>query len=145
MKLSILNSSLKALTILAIALLSLAFLPNQTAQAQTEEVLMEADEMPKPKGGLDGWMAYLSENMKYPALAEEKNIEGTVIVTFVVREDGEKDSVEILRGIGGGCDEEAIRLVKDSPKWTPGKKNGEEVNVRMRLPVRFKLDEAGYN
>ncbi|MFC5623210.1 energy transducer TonB [Algoriphagus winogradskyi] len=141
MKPKVYNFSSKTILLLATALLFFAFLPNQTAQAQTEagEVLMETDEMPQPKGGLDGWMAYLTENMKYPVLAKEKNIEGTVIVTFVVLETGEIDTVEILRGIGGGCDEEAMRLVKESPKWTPGKKDGELVKVRMRLPVRFKL------
>lgn len=139
MKQSPLNFQLKAISIVATAILFFAFLPNQTAQAQTEEVLMDADVMPLPKGGLDGWNAYLSQNMKYPEAAKEKNIEGTVIVTFVVKKNGEVDTVEILRGIGGGCDEEAIRLAKESPKWTPGKKDGELVNVRMRLPIRFKL------
>ncbi|WP_425639335.1 energy transducer TonB [Algoriphagus yeomjeoni] len=136
-----LNFPQKAISILAIALLFFAFLPNQTAQAQTEaeEVFLEVDVQPQPKGGMEGWNSYLSENLTYPAAAREKKIEGTVVVMFIVREDGAIDSVEILRGIGGGCDEEVMRLVKESPTWTPGKKDGEFVNVKMRLPVRFRL------
>ena len=66
-------------------------------------------------------------------------IEGTVIVVFVVNSDGAVSDVEILRGIGGYCDEEAIRVVENSPKWEPGKQRGRIVNVRMRMPIRFKL------
>ncbi|SFT44691.1 TonB family C-terminal domain-containing protein [Algoriphagus locisalis] len=139
MKLSTLNLLPKATSLVLAALFFFAFLPNQTAQAQTEEVLTEVDVMPQPTGGLAGWNTYLAENLKYPEAAQEKKIEGTVIVKFVVLDSGELDQVEILRGIGGGCDEEVLRLVKEAPKWTPGKKDGEVVNVQMRLPVRFKL------
>ncbi|RAI85016.1 energy transducer TonB [Algoriphagus yeomjeoni] len=135
------NFSPKALAILATAVLFFAFLPNQTAQAQTEaeEVFLEVDVQPQPKGGMEGWNSYLSANLTYPTAAREKKIEGTVVVMFIVRDDGKIDSVEILRGIGGGCDEEVMRLVKESATWTPGKKDGEFVNVKMRLPVRFRL------
>ncbi|PZX47780.1 energy transducer TonB [Algoriphagus chordae] len=141
MKLSISNFPIKASPLFLLAMLFFATLPNQTAIAQTESetVHMEVDEMPQPKGGMDGWNTYLAENLKYPKAASEAKIEGTVIATFVVLKNGEIDSVEILRGIGGGCDEEVLRLVKESPKWTPGKKDGEIVKTRMRLPVRFKL------
>ena len=141
MKRTTLNFPLKAISIFATVILYFAFLPNQSVLAQTEaeEVLTDTAELPQPIGGLDGWNAYLAQNLNYPKAAMEKKIEGTVIVTFVVKKNSEIDTVEILRGIGGGCDEEAIRLVKDSPKWTPGKKDGELVNVRMRLPIRFKL------
>ncbi len=131
----------KAAPITLIALLFFAVLPSQPAFAQTEtdSVYMEVDEMPLPKGGMDGWNSYLGKNMKYPTAAREAKVEGTVVVTFVVLENGEVSTVEILRGIGKGCDEEVLRLVEESPKWTPGKKDGEVVKTRMRLPVRFKL------
>ncbi|SFB37170.1 energy transducer TonB [Algoriphagus aquimarinus] len=141
MKLSIPNFQFKVIPVFLITFLFFAVLPNLSVQAQTEgeDVLMEVDEMPKPKGGYEGWNAYLSQNLKYPEAARERKIEGTVIAIFVVDEKGEVSNVEILRGIGGGCDEEVMRLVKESPKWTPGKKDGEIVKVKMRLPVRFKL------
>jgi protein TonB len=66
-------------------------------------------------------------------------VEGTVYVVFVVNTVGSIQDVEILRGIGGGCDEEALRVVSGAPKWTPGKQRGRPVRVRMRLPIRFKL------
>lgn len=141
MKLSRMNFSQNAATPVLIALLFFAGLPSQTAFAQTEtdSVYMEVDEMPIPKGGMEGWNSYLAKNMTYPKSAREAKVEGTVVATFVVLKNGDVDNIEILRGIGKGCDEEVLRLVKESPKWTPGKKDGEIVKTRMRLPVRFKL------
>jgi TonB family protein len=88
-----------------------------------------------------GWNKYLSENLRYPEDAQSQGIEGTVIVAFVVNTDGAVSDIEILRGIGGGCDEEVIRIVKGSPNWTPGMAGGKPVRSRMRLPLRFKLAE----
>ena len=78
--------------------------------------------------------------MTYPAQAKSLGIEGTVIVVFVVNADGSLSDVEVLRGIGGGADEAAVRVVQNSPDWTPGKQRGNAINTRMRLPIRFKLD-----
>jgi TonB family protein len=86
-----------------------------------------------------GWNKYLSENLRYPPNAQRKGIEGTVIVAFVVNTDGTTTDIEILRSVGGGCDEEVIRIVKGSPKWTPGMQRGTPVRTRMRLPLRFML------
>jgi periplasmic protein TonB len=82
---------------------------------------------------------YLSENIKYPAIARENGIEGKVIVKFVVSRDGSIQNATVVRGIGGGCDEEALRVVKGMPNWKPGKNNGKPVNVTYNLPVSFKL------
>ncbi len=91
-----------------------------------------------PPGGIEGWGQYLSSNLKYPELARKNDISGTVIAVFIVKNDGTVSDVEILRGIGGGCDEETVRVIENSPTWTAGKiKTGEAVNTRMRLPVRF--------
>jgi TonB family protein len=90
---------------------------------------------------MQGWSNYLSQNLLYPTNARRKGIEGTVIVAFVVNTDGTVSDFEILRSIGGGCDEEAIRIVKGSPKWTPGMREGKAVRTRMRLPLTFKLGE----
>lgn len=94
---------------------------------------------PLPPGGMSGWNEYLSKNLKYPTQARRMGVEGTVIVVFVVNTDGSIQDVEVLRGIGGGCDEEALRVVSSAPKWEPGKQRGRPVRTRMRLPIRFKL------
>jgi protein TonB len=94
---------------------------------------------PNPPGGMSGWNKYLSDNLKYPTQARRMGVEGTVIVVFVINTDGSIQDVEVLRGIGGGCDEEAVKIVKGAPKWEPGKQRGKAVRTRMRLPIRFKL------
>lgn len=94
---------------------------------------------PLPNGGIEGWDNYLRSNLDYPSLATKSGIEGNVYAAFVVNRDGKIGEVQILHGIGGGCDEETIRLIKDGPEWTPGKQDGHAVNVRMRIPIKFKL------
>jgi protein TonB len=94
---------------------------------------------PNPPGGMSGWNKYLADNLKYPTQARRMGVEGTVIVVFVINTDGTIQDVEVLRGIGGGCDEEAVKIVKAAPKWEPGKQRGKAVRTRMRLPIRFKL------
>ena len=83
--------------------------------------------------------AYLSENIDYPAMAADAGIQGVVYVSFVVDKDGQVKDVKVLRGIGGGCDKEAIRVVKSMPKWAPGRQRGKSVKVQYNLPVRFRL------
>ena len=108
--------------------------------SDTSNVVYEVVEIqPSPAGGMAGWNKYLSENLRYPPNAQRKGIEGTVIVAFVVNTDGTTTDIEILRSVGGGCDEEVIRIVKGSPKWTPGMQRGTPVRTRMRLPLRFML------
>jgi TonB family protein len=82
---------------------------------------------------------YLSKNIQYPQKAREMGVEGTVIVVFEIHTDGSIHNVEILRGIGGGADEEAVRVVQNAPKWEPGRQRGRAVKTRMRLPIRFKM------
>ncbi|MFN3997226.1 TonB family protein [Algoriphagus sp.] len=94
---------------------------------------------PNPPGGMEGWNKYLQENLTYPAEAKRNGVEGTVIVVFVINSDGSISDPEILRGIGGGADEEALRVVRNSPNWTPAQQRDQVVNSRMRLPIRFKL------
>ncbi len=84
-------------------------------------------------------MEYIARNIKYPAMARESGIQGRVFVNFVVEPNGSVSNVKILRGIGGGCDEEAIRVVEAMPKWTPGRQRGKAVRVSFNLPVRFTL------
>ncbi|GGZ38985.1 protein TonB [Echinicola pacifica] len=108
-------------------------------EEKADEIFDVVETMPTPPGGMEGWNKYLSKNLKYPTQARRMGIEGTVYVVFVVNTDGSIQDVGILRGIGGGCDEEAMRVVKNAPKWEPGKQRGRPVRVKMRLPIRFKL------
>jgi TonB family protein len=112
--------------------------PIQTFES-ADQVFDIVEEQPNPPGGMSGWNQYLAKNLQYPAQARSKGIEGTVIVVFEIHTDGSIRNVEILRGIGGGADEEAVRVVQNSPRWESGKQRGRAVNTRMRLPIRFKL------
>ena len=103
------------------------------------EVFTIVEEMPSYPGGDMKMYEYLGKNIKYPQIARESGIQGRVFVNFVVEPDGSVSNVKVLRGIGGGCDEEAIRVVKSMPKWKPGKQRGKAVRVSYTLPVVFKL------
>ena len=103
------------------------------------KVFTYVEEQPTFPGGEAQMYAYLQKNIKYPPLARENGITGRVYMTFVVGPDGEIRDVKVLRGIGAGCDEEAIRVVKSMPKWKPGKQNGRSVNVQFNMPINFTL------
>ena len=94
---------------------------------------------PEFPGGMEALYKYLRENIKYPSLARDNNITGKVYVTFVVERDGSIANPRVLKDIGGGCGQEAIRVVKAMPKWTPGKQRGKAVRVQFNLPVSFNL------
>jgi protein TonB len=118
------------------------YVPIEVEEESLEEeaqIFMVVESMPEPPGGIAALYKYLGENIKYPQMAKESGIQGTVYVTFVVERDGSITDVRVLRGIGGGCDEEAIRVVKNMPKWTPGKQRGKPVRVQYNLPVKFIL------
>lgn len=104
-----------------------------------QEIFKIVEEMPSFPGGEQKLMEYVAKNVKYPQIARETGIQGRVFVNFVVEPDGSVSHVSVLRGIGGGCDEEAMRVVKSMPKWKPGKQRGKAVRVQYMLPVNFKL------
>ena len=104
-----------------------------------QEIFQIVEEMPAYPGGDQKLMEYVAKNIKYPQIARETGIQGRVFVGFVVEPDGSVSNVKVLRGIGGGCDEEAMRVVKSMPKWKPGKQRGKAVRVSYMLPVNFKL------
>ena len=106
---------------------------------QEQEIFQIVEEMPSYPGGEGKLMEYVAKNIKYPQIARETGIQGRVFVGFVVEPDGSVSNVKVLRGIGGGCDEEAMRVVKSMPKWKPGKQRGKAVRVSYMLPVNFKL------
>lgn len=108
-------------------------------EEKVDAIFDVVETQPNPPGGMSAWNQYLNKNLKYPTQARRMGVEGNVILVFVVNTDGSIQDVEILRGIGGGCDEEAVRVVSGAPKWEPGKQRGRAVRTRMRLPIRFKL------
>ena len=109
--------------------------------ADADTVYNIVEEMPEFPGGEKAMMQFVSGNIKYPEEAKDKGIEGRVFVSFVVEKDGSVNEVKLQRGIGGGCDEEAIRVVKAMPKWKPGKQKGEFVRVNYQMPFFFKLQD----
>jgi protein TonB len=94
-----------------------------------------------PKNGLNEFYKSIGEQIKYPAQARRMNVEGKVFVQFVVGRDGKLDDVTVIKGIGAGCDEEAVRIIQNSPPWNPGKQRGKPVKQKMVLPIIFKLAE----
>jgi TonB family protein len=108
--------------------------------ASPDEVYTVVEQMPQFPGGNDAMMSYIRRELRYPETAKELGIQGKVICSFVVDRSGEIRNVEVLRGIGGGCDQEAVRVLRNMPAWTPGKQNGQAVNVKFNLPISFKLD-----
>lgn len=108
-------------------------------EVEEQQIFTVVESMPEFPGGMGALMKYLAENIKYPALAKESGIQGRVFINFVVEPDGSISNVKVLRGIGGGCDEEAVRVVKSMPNWKPGKQRGKPVRVSYNLPVKFTL------
>lgn len=108
-------------------------------EIQEAEIFTIVEEMPEFPGGMNKLAEYLGKNIKYPQMARESGIQGRVFVQFVVEPDGSVSNVAVMRSLGGGCDEEAIRVVKSMPKWKAGKQRGKPVRVSYILPVNFKL------
>ena len=111
-------------------------------EVHEQEIFLIVEKQPEFPGGQEALMKYIRDNIKYPQLAKETGIEGVVYVTFVVEPDGSVDNVEVVRHLGGGCDEEAIRIVKSMPRWTPGSQRGRNVRVRFSLPFKFTLQKS---
>jgi protein TonB len=122
-----------------LAILVLSF--NALAQLKPSEtpIFTVVEEMPVYPGGDEARIKFLAENIVYPIEAKEKGIQGTVYVTFVIDETGKVTDVNVLRGIGGGCDEETVRVVKLMSNWIPGKQSGKNVRVQFNMPLKFTL------
>ena len=104
-------------------------------------VYIVVEQMPEFPGGDKGFHQFIADNVKYPTEAKEKGIRGIVYVNFIVEPDGSVSDIRVLRGIGGGCDEEAVRVVESMPKFKPGIQNGEAVRVSYTVPVNFRLED----
>ena len=128
-----------------ILLAAVALFCGTSAMAQTDEpddaVFVVVEKSPEFPGGNDSLYAFIGRNIKYPEMAKKNKIEGRVFVTFVVEKDGQVSSAKILRDIGGGCGEEALRVVNSMPKWKPGTQRGNPVRVQFNLPIMFQLQK----
>ena len=106
-----------------------------------DEVLNVVERQPEFEGGTKALLAFIQKNLKYPAAAARANVEGRVFIQFVVDKTGLVKDSKILKGLGFGCNEEALRIMKLMPRWKPGKQNGKTVAVRFNLPIQFQLKE----
>lgn len=118
-----------------------AVVATQVAEEEVAEaeIFTVVEDAPAYPGGDEARIRFLQENIKYPQMARESGIQGTVYVTFVVERNGSVTDVRVLRGIGGGCDEEAIRVIQAMPRWNPGKQRGKPVRVQFNMPIKFTL------
>ncbi len=105
------------------------------------EVFMVVEEQPEYEGGMSAFYQYIAGEIKYPQQARQKGVEGKVFVQFVVEKDGTLSDVQAIKGIGAGCDDEAVRVVQNASSFKPGKQRGKPVRVRMVMPITFKLNE----
>ncbi len=111
-------------------------------QIEPEEVskpFLIVEQMPTYPGGEGELISYLSKTVMYPSQAREFKVQGLVVARFVIESDGSISNIEVLRGIGAGCDEEAVRVIEGIPNWSPGVQNGNYVPVMYTLPIRFVL------
>jgi len=123
--------------ICTIIISGLAF--NGHSQVCNDEIFTVVEVSPTFVGGEAAMNKFLAKNLTYPKAALEKNIQGTVYVSFIVEADGSISNVAIKRDIGAGCGEEAVRVIKMMRKWNPGKQRGKNVRTQFILPISFKL------
>ena len=109
------------------------------------ELITCVEVMPEFPGGVQSLTEFITANLSYPQEAKEAGIEGRVFVSFIVERDGSLSSIQLLRGIGYGCDEEAMAVVKKMPKWTPATQRGKPVRMEYQLPIIFKLENENKN
>ncbi len=108
-------------------------------EEDVDQIFVVVEENAQPKGGISEFYRFVSENIKYPAQARRLQVEGRVYVEFIVGKDGRISDAIAVKGIGAGCDEEAVRIIMSAPAWNPGKQRGKPVRQRMVLPITFKL------
>ena len=112
---------------------------NKEVIEEETEPYVAVEQMPQFPGGNEALLKFISTHLRYPVIAAENGIQGTVTLRFVVSPTGEITKVEVLRQLDPACDKEALRVIKSLPQWVPGKQNGKPVPVYFTVPVRFKL------
>lgn len=111
--------------------------PGPVGDNRPPDVYVFVEQMPQASFDMND---YLAKNIRYPPEAKKNEVQGRVIVKFIVNEDGSITDEKVVRGIGAGCDEEAVRVIRNMPKWKPGKQNGKPVKVYYTLPITFRLE-----
>lgn len=114
----------------------------EEAEEEVDKVFQIVEQQAEPAGGIQAFYDYVATELsdKYPRQAQRMGIEGVVYVQFVIERDGSLTDVTAVKGIGGGCDEVAVEVVKNSPKWTPGRQRGRPVRSQRVIPIRFVLN-----
>ena len=130
---------LTTLSVLAILFMANTTVTAQNKKAASDKVYEKVEVMPEFPGGDQAMMDFVAKNVVYPQEARDKEISGRVMVGFIVEKDGSISDAKVVKGIGGGCDEEAVRVVNAMPKWKPGKQKGKPVRVSFMMPFNFKL------
>lgn len=115
---------------------------NERDSQQMEALVMDAEEIPEFPGGTVALLEYLRKNIKYPAVCKENNVQGRVIVSFIIDTDGSITEAEVVRSVDPLLDAEALRTISKMPAWKPGRKNGNIVKVRYSVPINFRLDSS---
>lgn len=117
--------------------------PKQAAVVEDTKVydFVSLETQPSFPGGMEKFYAYLKKAVRYPPMAQENNIQGKVFLSFVVEKDGSLTDIKVDRKLGGGTDEEAVRVLKASPRWIPGVQNGKKVRVKYNIPISFTLSQ----
>lgn len=115
------------------------YVPIEPEDEETIDIHITVEEQPSFPGGTAKFYQYVASHLEYPKQAIRNQVEGKVYIKFVIDRDGSISDAEVYKGIGEACDEEALRVIKNSPKWNPGKQRGQAVRVQMILPITFQL------
>lgn len=133
----------KSLSLFALLVMVFAFSLNVNAQEKKTEnsdvVFIVVENEAEFPGGVEAMNRFMAENIKYPTLAKQKNIEGKVIISFIVEKNGTLSDIRTIKDIGEGCGDEGVRIVKLMPKWKPAKQKGQPVRQQFLLPISFVL------
>lgn len=126
----------------------ISYLPKdtETSDVKSENIsevydFVSIEKQPEFPGGITKFYKYVGSNIKYPQMAQDNNVQGKVFLSFIVEKDGALSDIQITRGLGSGTDEEAVRVLKESPKWNPGIKNGFAVRVKYNININFQLND----
>ena len=109
-------------------------------EPEEEEIFMVVEDQPEFPGGTAALLEYLRKNIKYPAICRENNIQGRVLVTFIVNKDGAIVEPEVVKSVNPSLDKEALRVISQMPNWKPGSQRGKPVRVKYTVPVNFRLN-----
>ena len=131
-----------SLTVGLLLLVSVNYGFAQSGNSDNESIFTVVEKPPEFPSGMRAFQDYLATNVRYPAAADAANITGKVFVNFIVRNDGRITDVAVLKGLGYGCDEEAIRVISTMPNWKPGSQSGRPVNVKYNLVVPFGINNS---